>query len=77
MLWSSIGAKGYAMGWATSLSGSIEGPWVQADTPFFPDDGGHGMVFRTFEGRPMLVLHQPNDSPNERAVMIDSVSSIE
>ena len=43
---------------ARSKSGSIEGPWEQLD-PIVGDDSGHGMLFRTFEGQLMLVLHQP------------------
>jgi len=71
MLWSSHGADGYAMGVARSSSGNIEGPWVQESEPFFRKDGGHGMLFRSFEGKLKLSLHQPNTSPLERAVFID------
>ncbi|NLF85514.1 MAG: hypothetical protein GX571_05355 [Lentisphaerae bacterium] len=33
-------------------------------------DGGHGMVFHTFDGTPTLVLHRPNDTPRERMVFL-------
>lgn len=66
MLWSSIGKDGYAQGIARSPSGRILGPWEQSAEPFFGKDGGHGMIFRTFEGELRLTLHQPNDTPNER-----------
>jgi arabinan endo-1,5-alpha-L-arabinosidase len=67
MLWSSFGDGGYALGVATSTSGRLEGPWTQASEPLFPRDGGHGMTFRALDGRLLLTLHQPNDTPNERA----------
>lgn len=60
MLWSSFGKGGYTQGIARSESGKITGPWKQEPTPMFDKDGGHGMVFRTFEGKLMLVLHAPN-----------------
>jgi arabinan endo-1,5-alpha-L-arabinosidase len=60
MLWASYGAGKYTQGVCISASGSVQGPWVQVDEPLFVDDGGHGMLFRTFDGRLVLVLHQPN-----------------
>ena len=69
MIWSCIGEKGYCLGYAVSESGSILGPWVQAEDVLFAEDGGHGMIFRTNEGRLFLTVHAPNDSPNERMVL--------
>jgi hypothetical protein len=71
MLWSSFGAKGYAMGTARSITGAVEGPWTHEPEPLFAEDGGHGMLFRAFDGRLLLALHQPNDTPNERAIFCD------
>jgi GH43 family beta-xylosidase len=67
MIWSSFGTQRYAVGLAYSASGKIAGPWKQIEKPLFAANGGHGMIFRTFDGQLMLVLHQPNSSPNERA----------
>jgi arabinan endo-1,5-alpha-L-arabinosidase len=67
MLWSSFGDQGYAMGIARSTSGTVLGPWVQEDEPLWSNDGGHGMIARTLDGRLFLTLHQPNNSPFERA----------
>ena len=69
MLWSSFGSKGYAMGIARSESGAIQGPWVQETAPIWKEDGGHGMIFRAFDGRLFITLHQPNTTPQERAVL--------
>ena len=68
MLWSSMGELGYAMGLSRSQSGLVAGPWEHLPEPLFGDDGGHGMVFRAFDGRLWMTSHQPNDTPNERAV---------
>lgn len=71
MLWSSLGSKGYAMGVCWSESGRITGPWHQIPEPIWAEDGGHGMVFKTFEGQLMLTFHSPNKTPNERAVFVE------
>jgi len=70
MLWSSIGTEGYAMGIAHSASGTVEGPWLQEEQPIWGKDGGHGMVFRSFDGRLSMTLHTPNQTPNERALFV-------
>lgn len=59
MLWSSFEPGGYVETVARSKSGQIEGPWEQLE-PLFEKDGGHGMLFRNFDGQLMLVLHQTN-----------------
>lgn len=67
MLWSSFGDSGYAMGVATSASGSIIGPWSQSEHAIWPADGGHGMIFANVDGDLLLALHTPNRTPEERA----------
>lgn len=65
MLWSSWGERGYAVGEAVSKTGSVFGPWTQIKKPFFPENGGHGMIFRRFDGKRMYVLHYPDDKYKE------------
>jgi len=60
MLWSSYGPTGYATGIARSESGALRGPWIQQPAPLWTDDGGHPMLFRMFDGRLAMVMHQPN-----------------
>jgi len=67
MLWSSFGDSGYASGVATSTTGRIAGPWMQAEHPLWAEDGGHGMIFRDEAGAPHFALHMPNNTPDERA----------
>jgi hypothetical protein len=71
MLWSSFGENGYACSYAVSESGRLSGPWIQAETPLYDRDGGHGMIFRTFDGRLMLSLHAPNDHESARAQFLE------
>ena len=66
MIWSSFGTNGYAIGQAVSENGEIAGPWIQGEL-IFRENGGHGMIFTTFEGELILSLHQPNVGPQERA----------
>ena len=75
MLWSSFGSKGYAMGIARSETGLITDPWRQDPTPLWQEDGGHGMLFRTFNGQLMLTFHSPNKTPNERPVFFELVET--
>jgi GH43 family beta-xylosidase len=71
MLWSSGSATGYAVGLAWSESGKLAGPWRQQAEPVFAADGGHPMMFHRFDGQLMMILHQPNEVPKEREVMME------
>jgi arabinan endo-1,5-alpha-L-arabinosidase len=66
MLWSSFGMGGYTIGVARSASGDILGPWQHVPEPLYAGDGGHCMLFRTFDGQLRLAFHRPNPSPDER-----------
>ncbi len=60
MIWAGYGKGGYTEGIAISDSGKLTGPWRQQAEPLFSDDGGHGMLFTTFDSKLMMVLHAPN-----------------
>lgn len=66
LLWSSMGDEGYTEAIAVSDNGDIDGNWVQRDELLFKKDGGHGMIFKDFDGNPRLALHSPNKHPLER-----------
>lgn len=66
MTWSSWSVCGYAVGVAVSESGRVKGPWKQMEEPIFPENGGHGMMFRDVEGELKFTLHFPNDKYKER-----------
>lgn len=70
-LWSSHAKNGYAIGQAKSSNGKLSGEWEHAQKPLFDEDGGHGMVFRSFENIFKLAIHRPNTSQNEHLYLID------
>jgi len=66
MLWSTWGAGRYLQGIAYSESGIIDGPWIQDEKPFMGNNSGHGMIFTTFEGKRLLVIHHAEgDGPRK------------
>ena len=72
MLWSSWGKERYAIGVAWSTSGSVKDPWIQEEKPLFEDNGGHGMLFRTFDGELKICMHwtdQRDERPGRRPVI--------
>lgn len=57
MLWTSWIYQDYVQGVAYSESGTLDGPWIQQKEPITPRNYGHGMLFRTFEGKLMMSVH--------------------
>lgn len=70
MLWSSYQSGSYVQTIARSKTGKLEGPWEQLP-PLVKEDSGHGMLFRTFEGTWMLILHQPFKMPESRCKLYE------
>lgn len=73
MLWSSWGENRYAQGIAYSTSGSIKGPWIQEEKAFKGDNSGHGMLFRTFEGQLLYIVHHAEGENGARKPQIWTV----
>lgn len=66
MIWSTfISGSGYCVLLTESRSGKIHGPWIN-QKPIYKENGGHGMIFRSFDERLMLALHHPNGGGRER-----------
>lgn len=60
MTWSTLTPySDYVVVLAESQSGRINGPWIQRQV-IYKQDGGHAMIFRTFDGRLLMALHKPN-----------------
>jgi hypothetical protein len=57
MIWTSWIYDVYTQGVAYSESGTLEGPWIQEKDPITPPNFGHGMLFRTFEGKLLMSVH--------------------
>ena len=70
MLWSSWDDGSYVQTLARSESRRLDGPWEQLD-PLVRNDSGHGMLFETFEGQLMMVLHRPFEYPESRGKLFD------
>ena len=67
-----ISQEGYTQGLAISRNGEITGEFRQVN-PLFKKDGGHGMIFRTKEGKLMMALHAPNHTPLERPYFFEVI----
>lgn len=67
-LWSSYGKNGYTEAIVRSNDNTITGEWVPDEGLLYDGDGGHGMVFETFEGELIFVYHTPNAHFEERPV---------
>lgn len=65
-LWSSFTKNGYVVAVSRSDNGKITGNWTVDDDLFYDKDGGHGMVFETFENQTKFVYHTPNTDRLER-----------
>lgn len=61
MLWTSWVYSTYTQGVAYSQSGTLDGPWVQEENPITPPNYGHGMLFRTFDGKLLMAVHSHKD----------------
>lgn len=57
MIWSSWVFDEYVQGVAYSESGTLDGPWVQQKKPITPPNYGHGMLFRTLDGKLLMAVH--------------------
>ncbi len=69
MIWTSWVYSDYVQGVAYSESGTLDGPWVQQKEPITPPNFGHGMLFRTFEGKLLMSVHS-HKSVNGRTIRI-------
>ena len=57
MIWTSWIYDVYTQGTAYSKSGTLDGPWIQEQDPITPPNFGHGMLFKTFEGKWLMSVH--------------------
>lgn len=66
MIWSTfIPGKEYCVLATRSASGKVAGPWIEQQI-IYGKNGGHGMIFKTFDGLLLIALHQPNGNELER-----------
>lgn len=61
MIWTSWVFQDYTQGIAYSESGTLDGPWIQEKEPITPPNYGHGMLFRTLDGKWLMSVHSHKD----------------
>lgn len=76
MLWTSWIYDVYAQGVAYSESGTLDGPWLQEPEPITPPNFGHGMLFRTFEGKLLMAIHS-HKNVNGRYIRIPHLFEVD
>ncbi|MFB3776210.1 MAG: family 43 glycosylhydrolase [Bryobacteraceae bacterium] len=70
MIWSAPRDGKSAVALARSLTGKVRGPWVQGAT-LLADDSAQGSIFRTFDGRLMMLVRQPSEGADSRARLVE------
>ena len=76
MIWTSWVYDVYMQGVAYSVSGTLDGPWIQEKDPVTPPNFGHGMLFRTLEGKQLMSLHS-HRSENGRYIRIPHLFEVD
>lgn len=77
MIWTSWVFDVYTQGVAYSESGTLDGPWIQEKEPITPPNFGHGMLFRTFEGKLLMSLHSHKEDANGRYIRIPHLFEVD
>ncbi|MBO5231743.1 MAG: family 43 glycosylhydrolase [Clostridia bacterium] len=74
MLWAShYGPGQYIEVVSYSENGSLFGEWKHSENVLYLNDGGHGMLFKTFDGQLMFTLHAPNRPTNAETPILFKV----
>jgi hypothetical protein len=55
---------------ARSVTGEVRGPWKQGTT-LLSDDSAQATVFKSFDGRLMMAVHQPAGGGGARAKLVE------
>lgn len=76
MIWTSWVFNDYVQGVAYSQSGTLDGPWIQEQNPVTPPNFGHGMLFRTFNGKLLMSVHS-HKNVNGRYVRIPHLFEVD
>ncbi|WP_217698156.1 glycoside hydrolase family 43 protein [Parapedobacter luteus] len=77
MLWTSWVFDVYTQGVAYSESGALDGPWIHEKEPITPPNYGHGMLFRTFEGKLLMAVHSHSVSEDGRYIRIPHLFEVD
>lgn len=67
MLWSTVGGNHAYLTLSATSKGGLFDEWIQEEL-LYDKDGGHGMIFETFEGEKKLLIHAPNGRNSKQGV---------
>ena len=70
MIWSSF-IKGAYVELLVKFADGKLGMEFEHMPPIYTKDGGHGMIFRTADGRLLLTFHSPNEKERERVYFVE------
>lgn len=70
-IWSTICNGSYMELVSRSDNGKLDGNWSVDKTALFENDGGHGMIFKTFDNEHKFIYHSPNTWKEERPCLVD------
>ena len=76
MIWTSWVYDIYTQGVAYSQSGTLDGPWIQEKDPITPPNYGHGMLFRTLDGKWLMAVHS-HKKVNGRTIRIPHLFEVD
>ena len=76
MIWTSWVFSDYVQGVAYSESGTLDGPWIHEKEPITPPNFGHGMLFRTLEGKLLMSAHSHKEV-NGRTIRIPHLFDVD
>jgi beta-xylosidase len=76
MIWTSWVYDAYTQGVAYSQNGTLDGPWIQEKNPITPPNYGHGMLFKTLDGKWLMAIHS-HKNINGRYVRIPHLFEVD
>ncbi len=76
MIWSSFGNNGYVEAVAYSEDGTVNGNWKHCEKTLSAVNGGHGMIFKDFDGKLLFTMHYPNEPYGAERAKIMKIEEI-
>ena len=76
MIWSSFGNNGYVEAVAYSEDGTVNGNWKHCEKTLSAVNGGHGMIFKDFDGKLLFTMHYPNEPYGAERAKIMEIKEI-
>lgn len=76
MIWSGFDKNGYVEAVAYSKDGTVNGEWAHCEKTMSAVNGGHGMIFKSFDGKLNFVMHYPNEPYGAERARITEIKEI-